>query len=131
MPVTASLILATALAGGAAAVSTSGDGVSRESPTDGLPQKTDSAKRQDLSSRPQADGTLGYSKERKLNGGVQGTLTWLPDTGTVIKRGEPLYEADGNKGRLMYGERPMYQKLKAGDKGPDVKQLKENLCDLG
>ncbi|WKK24297.1 peptidoglycan-binding protein [Streptomyces olivoreticuli] len=131
-PVIVSLIVATALAGGAMAVSASGgDGTSQESRTDGLPQKTDSIKRQDLSSRTQVDGTLGYSKERKLNGGAQGTLTWLPDTGTVIKRDEPLYEADGNKVRLMYGERPMYRKLKAGDKGPDVKQLKENLRDLG
>ncbi|GAU70332.1 hypothetical protein SSP35_18_00600 [Streptomyces sp. NBRC 110611] len=130
----ASLAVVSALVGGAAAVSVSGDsddGRSHERRTDGLPQKTDTVTRQDLSSRTQVDGTLGYSKERKLNGGAQGTLTWLPDTGSVIKLDDPLYEADGHKVRLMYGKRPMYRKLKAGDEGPDVRQLKQNLRDLG
>ncbi|SHM79950.1 peptidoglycan-binding protein [Streptomyces yunnanensis] len=130
--VIASLVVASALVGGAAVASVSGDdGKGQERRTDGLPQKTDTIKRQDLSSRTQVDGTLGYSKERKLNGGAQGTVTWLPDTGAVIKRNEALYEVDGNKIWLLYGERPMYRKLKAGDKGPDVRQLKQNLRDLG
>lgn len=128
----ASLAVASALVGGAAVVSVSGDdGKGRERRMDGLPQKTDTIKRQDLSSRTQVDGTLGYSKERKLNGGAQGTATWLPDTGSVVKQNEALYEADGAKVWLLYGERPMYRKLKAGDKGPDVRQLKQNLRDLG
>ncbi|MGW1194783.1 efflux RND transporter periplasmic adaptor subunit [Streptomyces sp. NPDC002536] len=128
----ASLAVASALVGGAAVVSVSGDdGKGQERRTDGLPQKTDTIKRQDLSSRTQVDGTLGYSEERKLNGGAQGTVTWLPDTGSVVKQNEALYEADGAKVRLLYGERPMYRKLKAGDKGPDVRQLKQNLRDLG
>ncbi|WKK24098.1 peptidoglycan-binding protein [Streptomyces olivoreticuli] len=128
----ASLVVASALVGGVAVVSVSGDdGKGQERRTDGLPQKTDTIKRQDLSSRTQVDGTLGYSKERKLNGGAQGTVTWLPDTGSVIRQNESLYEADGAKVWLLYGERPMYRKLKAGDKGPDVKQLKQNLRDLG
>ncbi|GGX48574.1 peptidoglycan-binding protein [Streptomyces noursei] len=130
--VIASLVVASALVGGAAVASVSGDdGKGQERRTDGLPQKTDTIKRQDLSSRTQVDGTLGYSKERKLNGGAQGTVTWLPDTGAVIRRNEALYEVDGNKIWLLYGERPMYRKLKAGDKGPDVRQLKQNLRDLG
>ncbi|MFK0297389.1 peptidoglycan-binding protein [Streptomyces sp. NPDC090442] len=130
--VIASLAVASALVGGAAVVATSGDdGKGQERRTDGLPQKIDTIKRQDLSSRTQVDGTLGYSKERKLNGGAQGTVTWLPDTGSVIKLNEALYEADGAKVWLLYGERPMYRKLKTGDKGPDVRQLKQNLRDLG
>ncbi|WP_411130535.1 peptidoglycan-binding domain-containing protein, partial [Streptomyces sp. x-19] len=124
--------VASALVGGAAVVSVSDDdGKGQERHTDGLPQKTDAIKRQDLSSRTQVDGTLGYAKERKLNGGAQGTVTWLPDTGAVIKQNEALFEADGGKVWLLYGERPMYRKLKAGDKGPDVRQLKQNLRDLG
>ncbi|MGK4579396.1 peptidoglycan-binding protein [Kitasatospora sp. HPMI-4] len=130
--VIASLVVASALMGGAAVVSASGhDGKGQEQRTDGLPQKTDTIKKQDLSSRTQVDGTLGYSGERKLNGGAQGTLTWLPDTGAVIKQNEAVYEADGSKVWLLYGERPMYRKLKVGDKGPDVRQLKQNLRDLG
>ncbi|MFK0202430.1 efflux RND transporter periplasmic adaptor subunit [Streptomyces lavendulae] len=130
--VIASLVVATVLLGGGAALSLSGDdGVRQERRADGLPHKTDTIKRQDLSSRTRVDGTLGYAEERKLNAGAPGTVTWLPDSGTVIKRDEALYEADGAKVRLLYGARPMYRKLKAGDKGPDVRQLKQNLRDLG
>ncbi|MFE9221424.1 efflux RND transporter periplasmic adaptor subunit [Streptomyces lavendulae] len=130
--VIASLVVATVLLGGGAAVSMSGeDGVKQERRADGLPHKTDTIKRQDLSSRTQVDGTLGYAEERKLNAGAPGTVTWLPDSGTVIKRDEALYEADGAKVRLLYGARPMYRKIKTGDKGPDVRQLKQNLRDLG
>lgn len=130
--VIASLVVAGALVSGAAAVSVSGDDTrGQERRTDGLPQKTDTVKRQDLSSRTRVDGTLGYSEERKLNGGAEGTLTWLPDNGAVIKQNEALYEADGGKVWLLYGERPMYRTLKAGDKGPDVRQLKQNLRALG
>ncbi|MFE7313630.1 peptidoglycan-binding protein [Streptomyces sp. NPDC057555] len=130
--VIASLVVASALVGGAAVASVSGDDAKgQEQRTDGLPHQTDPITRQDLSSRTQVDGTLGYSKERKLNGGAPGTLTWLPGTGVVIRQNEALYEADGAKVWLLYGERPMYRKLKAGDKGPDVRQLKQNLRDLG
>ncbi|MFC5720767.1 peptidoglycan-binding protein [Streptomyces gamaensis] len=127
-----SLVVAAAVAGGAVAVTGSGDdGRSAQSRADGLPPRTDTVKKQDLSDRVQVDGTLGFTKERKLNAGAQGTLTWLPDTGKVIERDDALYEVDGKKVRLMYGERPMYRTLKTGDKGPDVRQLKENLRALG
>ncbi|WP_243436365.1 peptidoglycan-binding protein [Streptomyces sp. FH025] len=130
--VIASLVVTGALVSGVAAVSASGDDAKgRQQRTDGLPHKTDTVKRQDLSNHTRVDGTLGYSEERKLNGGTQGTLTWLPDTGAVIKRNEALYEVDGGKVWLLYGERPVYRTLKAGDKGPDVRQLKQNLRDLG
>ncbi|MFE6685806.1 peptidoglycan-binding protein [Streptomyces sp. NPDC057743] len=130
--VLASTVVVGVLVGGAAVVATNADHAKgRQQRTDGLPQRTDTVQRQDLSSRTQVDGTLGYSEERKANGGAQGTVTWLPDTGAVIRSNEALYEADGKKIWLMYGERPMYRKLKAGDNGPDVRQLKQNLRDLG
>ncbi|MFB7633577.1 peptidoglycan-binding protein [Streptomyces sp. NPDC056149] len=130
--VIASTVVASALVGGTAVVATNADHAKgQQQRTDGLPQKTDTVRRQDLSSRTQVEGTLGYSKERKVNGGAPGTVTWLPDTGAVIRSNEALYEADGKKVWLMYGERPMYRKLKVGDKGPDVRQLKQNLRDLG
>lgn len=127
-------VLATsvALAGGVTALSqTGGGGSSGVDRTDGLPPSTGSVERQDLSSRTQVDGTLGYAEERRLNAGVPGTITWLPEAGAEVKRDGVLYEVDGRKVRLMNGERPMYRTLKTGDKGPDVRQLKENLRDLG
>jgi peptidoglycan hydrolase-like protein with peptidoglycan-binding domain len=63
--------------------------------------------------------------------GVSGTLTWLPDEGTTVKRNMRLYEVDGHPVRLMHGNRPMYRPLRQGDKGPDVQQLETNLRDLG
>ncbi|MEV7356951.1 peptidoglycan-binding protein [Kitasatospora sp. NPDC091276] len=127
-------VLATSvtLAGGVTALSqTGGGGNAGVDRTDGLPPSTGSVERQDLSSRTRVDGVLGYAEERRINAGVPGTLTWLPEAGAVVKRDGVLYEVDGRKVRLMVGERPMYRTLKAGDEGPDVRQLKENLRDLG
>ena len=63
---------------------------------------------------------------------LRGTVTWLPVEGTVIERGDPLYELDGEpSGVLMYGERPAWREMAEGIKGEDVRQLQENLVELG
>ncbi|MDX5577811.1 peptidoglycan-binding protein [Streptomyces griseus] len=96
-----------------------------------LPPATAPVERGDLRDSAQADGTLGYDKERKVNAGAAGTMTWTPRTGSTVERNERLYEIDGRPVRLMYGSGPMYRTLKAGDKGRDVEQLERNLADLG
>ncbi|MGW2632821.1 peptidoglycan-binding protein [Streptomyces chattanoogensis] len=129
------LVVAALLAGGAVAVGsvTGRPDTGRPGGTGkgALPPATDTVRREDLSSSTQVDGTLGYTRERKVNGGAAGTLTWLPDTGSTVRRDGALYEVDGHKVRLMYGSKPMYRPLKEGDEGEDVRQLKENLRDLG
>ncbi|MEV7913465.1 efflux RND transporter periplasmic adaptor subunit [Streptomyces griseus] len=97
----------------------------------GLPPATAPVERGDLRDSAQADGTLGYDKERKVNAGAAGTMTWTPRTGSTVERDERLYEIDGLPVRLMYGSGPMYRTLKAGDKGRDVEQLERNLAELG
>ncbi|MDX3505080.1 peptidoglycan-binding protein [Streptomyces sp. ATCC51928] len=97
----------------------------------GLPPATAPVERGDLRDSAQADGTLGYDKERKVNAGAAGTVTWTPRTGSTVERNERLYEIDGRPVRLLYGSGPMYRTLKAGDKGRDVEQLERNLADLG
>ncbi|PVC70845.1 peptidoglycan-binding protein [Streptomyces sp. CS065A] len=97
----------------------------------GLPPATAPVERGDLRDSAQADGTLGYDKQRKINAGAAGTLTWAPRTGSTVKRNERLYEVDGRAVRLMYGSGPMYRTLKPGDKGRDVEQLERNLAALG
>ncbi|MEW2189598.1 efflux RND transporter periplasmic adaptor subunit [Streptomyces microflavus] len=97
----------------------------------GLPPATAPVERGDLRDSAQADGTLGYDKQRKINSGAAGTLTWAPRTGSTVERNERLYEVDGRAVRLMYGSGPMYRTLKAGDKGRDVEQLERNLAALG
>lgn len=63
---------------------------------------------------------------------LRGTVTWLPAEGTVIERGDPLYELDGERsGILMYGTRPAWRDLAEGIEGEDVRQLQENLIELG
>jgi multidrug efflux pump subunit AcrA (membrane-fusion protein) len=65
-------------------------------------------------------------------GQLRGTVTWLPDEGAVVERGEPLYELDGQpSGILLYGARPAWRALSKGTEGPDVRQLQENLLELG
>ncbi|MFE7607502.1 peptidoglycan-binding protein [Streptomyces celluloflavus] len=127
------LVIVALLAGGGAAIAsvTARQDDGQQQGKGALPPATGSVERQDLSSSTQVDGTLGYTKERKINGGAAGILTWLPDTGSTVQRDGALYELDGHKVRLMYGAKPMYRTLKQGDKGDDVKQLKENLRALG
>ncbi|MER6394127.1 peptidoglycan-binding protein [Streptomyces sp. NPDC001523] len=98
---------------------------------DGLPQATAPVRRGDLDSGLQVEGTLGYAKERKQNAAGPGVLTWTAAEGSVVERDDRLYEVDGRAVRLMYGATPMYRPLKGGDKGEDVKQLKQNLLALG
>jgi peptidoglycan hydrolase-like protein with peptidoglycan-binding domain len=63
---------------------------------------------------------------------LRGTVTALPDEGSVIERGEALYELDGqSSGLLMYGDRPAWRELTSGLEGEDVRQLQENLIELG
>ncbi|MEU5002143.1 peptidoglycan-binding protein [Streptomyces sp. NPDC021622] len=97
----------------------------------GLPPATAPVERGDLSSGTQTDGTLGYAKERKVNAGATGILTWTTGTGSTIRRDGRLYEVNGVPVRLMYGTEPMYRTLKTGDEGDDVRQLEENLRALG
>ncbi|MFI7286817.1 efflux RND transporter periplasmic adaptor subunit [Streptomyces anulatus] len=97
----------------------------------GLPPATAPVERGDLRDSAQADGTLGYDKERKINAGAAGTMTWTPRTGSTVERNERLYEIDGRPVRLMYGSGPMYRTLEPGDEGRDVEQLERNLADLG
>jgi len=96
-----------------------------------LPPATERVERGDLSETTQLDGTLGFARERKLNSGDTGMVTWTAPAGSTVRRGGKLYEVNGVPVRLMYGSRPMYRTLKPGDEGPDVRQVEKNLAALG
>ncbi|MEU3461680.1 peptidoglycan-binding protein [Streptomyces sp. NPDC006733] len=130
--VSAAVAVVVVAVGGAVAVTlpaSSGKGAARQS--SGLLPATAPIQRGDLSDSTQKQGTLGYAKERKINAGTMGTLTWVAGAGSSVARDGRLYEVDGRPVRLMYGTTPMYRPLKTGDKGDDVRQLKENLRALG
>ncbi|MBQ0862183.1 efflux RND transporter periplasmic adaptor subunit [Streptomyces smyrnaeus] len=97
----------------------------------GLPPDTAAVERGDLSESTQADGTIGYGGERKINAAGAGTLTWTAKTGSVVKRNGKLFAVDDRFVRLMRGSQPMYRTLKKGVEGADVRQLEENLAALG
>ncbi|WP_399926453.1 peptidoglycan-binding protein [Streptomyces kanamyceticus] len=132
--VVATVVALLAITGGAIAVTALADGGGGKGSTArgaGLPPATAPVERGDLSNGTQVDGTLGYAKERKVNAGTTGTLTWCAGTGSTIRRDGRLYEVNGAPVRLMYGTEPMYRTLKPGAEGNDVRQLEENLVALG
>ncbi len=88
--------------------------------------------RQDLVSRTEVDGTLGYAGELKALNQLQGTVTAVPKTGLVIERGQSLFSVQNRPVPLLYGVLPAWRTFAEGmADGPDVRQLEENLVALG
>jgi peptidoglycan hydrolase-like protein with peptidoglycan-binding domain len=86
----------------------------------------------DLRAQEQVQGTLGYGEARTVTNQRQGTITWLPQEGAVVRRGQTLYRVDGKPVQLLYGSLPAWRELAVGvDDGPDVRQLERNLVALG
>ncbi|MEV6305911.1 peptidoglycan-binding domain-containing protein [Actinoplanes sp. NPDC051861] len=98
---------------------------------DALPPATAEIKRGTLRESVEADGDLGYGPTRSASARKQGIVTWLPDSGAVVKRGDPLYRIDDDPAILLYGSTPAYRRLTPGDEGRDVAQLERNLTELG
>jgi hypothetical protein len=88
--------------------------------------------RTDLSTTTQVDGTLGYAGSYLLDDQATGVYTALPEPGSVLQRGQPVYEVSGRPVVLFFGARPAWRDLSIGvPAGPDVVQLKQNLLALG
>lgn len=88
--------------------------------------------RTDLVTSVTISGTLGFGTPTAFTGRKEGTLTWLPEIGTVVDRGEKLYMVDAQPVPLLFGDTPLYRKLEPGvPPGPDVKELIANLRALG
>jgi peptidoglycan hydrolase-like protein with peptidoglycan-binding domain len=98
----------------------------------GTSPATATVERRDLVDRQDVTGELDYADATTLAGKVQGTLTWLPSEGDVVRRGGTLYRADNDPVVLMYGSVPAWRALSAGvSDGPDVRELERNLAALG
>ena len=87
--------------------------------------------RRTLVEQQEVDGTLGHGDAVPVVNRRAGTLTWLAGAGTTVDRGQPLYEVDGRKVPLFFGDRPAWRTLGPDTSGVDVKQLKQNLVALG
>jgi peptidoglycan hydrolase-like protein with peptidoglycan-binding domain len=93
-----------------------GDASDRSAP--GRSGTTVSVTRDTLVDRTTVDGQLGYGTEIPLPIRATGTVTWLPERGTTVRRGEPLLRVDDRPVVLMYGTLPMYRELGARTGGP-------------
>lgn len=86
----------------------------------------------DLVETEQVDGTLGYAGTAVVSSERSAIVTWLPQPGDTITRGQRVYEADGRPVPLLYGSKPFWRDLHEGvSDGPDVRILEQNLKALG
>ncbi|WP_223833100.1 peptidoglycan-binding protein [Streptomyces venezuelae] len=60
-----------------------------------------------------------------------GIVTWVPEEGKRIERGDTVYRVDQQRIPLLYGSFPLYRTLQSGSTGDDVKMLEKNLRALG
>lgn len=88
--------------------------------------------RLDLVEHVAAGGTVGYGRTTPVLSRAQGTLTWLPRQGALVRRGQRLFAVDARPVPLLLGNTPMYRELSVGvPAGPDVLMLERNLRALG
>ncbi|MBD0708750.1 MULTISPECIES: peptidoglycan-binding protein [unclassified Streptomyces] len=124
------VVLGAVVAGGVVLVQR-GDGP--DAPAAGPRTGTAPVVRTDLVQSERIDGTLGYAGDYQVSaphGG--GIVTWLPDVGATVARGQRAYAVDGVRVPLFYGSTPLYRTLEEGvDDGPDVRVVKRNLKALG
>ncbi|MGW2048962.1 peptidoglycan-binding protein [Streptomyces sp. NPDC001858] len=67
--------------------------------------------RETLTERTTVEGKLGYGTELPLPVKATGTVTWLPEQGATVERGDELLRVDDRPVTLMYGSLPMYRSL--------------------
>lgn len=97
-----------------------------------VPPATAQVTRADLVDYLDVTGRVGFGAVSTLTARASaGTITSLPAVGTELRRGQAIYAVDTRPVTLLYGALPAYRAIKAGDKGPDVRQFEENLRALG
>ncbi|MEV6410543.1 peptidoglycan-binding domain-containing protein [Kribbella sp. NPDC051718] len=87
--------------------------------------------RQTLKDTETADGELAYGATTTATSRAAGTLTWLPESGQQVGRGQTLYQVNNLPTTLFYGALPAYRRLAEDSEGADVLQLERNLRALG
>jgi peptidoglycan hydrolase-like protein with peptidoglycan-binding domain len=128
-------VLVVVVAGGGWAAARGGllGGSAAATTTPEVPTGTATVARTDVVERQQVAGTLGYGDTLTVVGQAQGGLvTRVPAVGAVIRRGQAIYEVDGQPVPLWYGTRPAWRAFQLGmTDGADVRQLEANLVALG
>jgi peptidoglycan hydrolase-like protein with peptidoglycan-binding domain len=102
-----------------------------QSAAETAPPVTAAVERAALTSQVRLNGQLGYGDAAPLPP-ASGMITALPASGVVVGTGERVYEVEGAPVVLFRGERPFWRELSIGAAdGEDVRQLEQNLSDLG
>jgi membrane fusion protein, multidrug efflux system len=114
----------------AAAIGFGGGGTSTSAASD-LPPATAQVTRQTMLDTDEVIGDLGYGATTTVVGRVPGIVTEVPLPGGVVRRGQSIYRVDNTPVVLLYGDVTAYRPLGPGLKGPDVRQLNDNLKALG
>jgi len=96
-----------------------------------LPPATARVTRTTLVETKTVTGTLRYGDPTPIRAIGPGMLTWIAPVGSTVKRGEPLFKVDERPVVELYGSVPLYRTLRVGAVGADVRQLQENLSQLG
>lgn len=127
------LLALLAVAGGVAAVLATAGSPSTPGKKDGPnTANTTVVQRRNLAETDTESGTLSYADPRTVYDRLNGTITWLPSAGHVIRPGGTLFTVDGEPVILLDGTMPAYRDLALGvSDGQDVLQLNQNLVDLG
>jgi peptidoglycan hydrolase-like protein with peptidoglycan-binding domain len=103
--------------------------------TAGIPTGSATVTRTELQTTTAVPGTLGFTGSYPVywqGSSGPGTVTWLPQPGRVIARGQRVFAVDNRAVRLLYGDRPAWRSLALGvTAGPDVRALERNLVALG
>ncbi len=103
-----------------------------EQPTEKPELITRAIERGDLVETESLTGRLRYRDPAVVYAAAGGVITLLPGEGTSVARGETLFELNGAPVVLLYGDRPAWRTLADGTAdGSDVRQLEENLSELG
>lgn len=103
------------------------------SPAAQVATSTAAVTRGTVTERVQVGGTLGFDGSYPVvHQGPAGVLTAVADPGTTVSRGGTIYAVANQPVRLLYGGLPAYRDFASGmTGGPDVRQLEENLAELG
>jgi peptidoglycan hydrolase-like protein with peptidoglycan-binding domain len=93
---------------------------------------TATVQRRDLIVREDVDGTLGYADPRSTTAPAAGTVTAVPQAGSVLQPGAVLYRLDGKPVVVLNGAQAAWRRLAEGvNDAVDVRQLEANLVALG
>lgn len=76
-------------------------------------------------------GTLSYGTPKPATSAATGTVTWVPEPGTIIGLGDPVYKVDNKPVVLMQGALPAYRTLQGDMSGADVVEFEKSLAKLG